>query len=310
MNTLEELSEQLPVTFQEIVEEIVRFTALPRHEVEHRVWMQAIEPGWNVLRDVDRFNVTPFRFDDKMVRLYVEGDGFIFESLVFWSKPSRRLWIQHARDRIHFYAAQVGIPTPDLKILVYGDGPGNDSLFLASCGFNVDYYEVPGSKTFDFAVKRFKYYGFWENNIRPIYDDESCLHGHYDVVLSYEVLEHLLEPLIVIEKINAALKLGGIGLITEDFGDLAAHLPTHLQSNDRNLGLTPFLFLKNHMVLSWYSKDEMFKPYEFTKVKAVSIKDWIALVGDSNVRNLYLSKYKGFLTPFRRLYSFGANKHG
>jgi len=52
--------EQLPITFHEIVEEIVQYTGLSRAEVEHRVWMQALEPGWNVLQDVKRFGVTPF----------------------------------------------------------------------------------------------------------------------------------------------------------------------------------------------------------------------------------------------------------
>jgi 2-polyprenyl-3-methyl-5-hydroxy-6-metoxy-1,4-benzoquinol methylase len=298
MNMRQESPLRLPIKFKEIVEEIVRFTDLSQSEVEYRVWMQAIEPGWNVLQDVDRFDVTPFQFDDKMARLYVEGDGFIFESLVFWSKPSRRLWIQHAQERIQCYAKELGIPISDLKILIHGDGPGNDSLFLASCGFNVDYYEVPGSKTFDFAVKRFRHYGLWEQRIRPVHDYQSCLRGQYDVVLSFEVLEHLPEPLVTIQEIYAALKMGGIALITEDFGDLADYLPTHLQSSAHYLGTTPLLFLKSHMILTWYSQDELFKPYEFVKSERVSIKDRLALLRDYNVRRLYLSRYISQVTRF------------
>jgi 2-polyprenyl-3-methyl-5-hydroxy-6-metoxy-1,4-benzoquinol methylase len=287
----EQLTIQLPLTFDEIVAEIIQYTGLPQAEVKHRVWMEALETGWNVMRDVKRFGVTPFVFNEKMVRLYTEGDGFIFDSLVFWSKPSRRLWIEHARDRIQLHANRSGLPIEDLKILMYGDGPANDSLFLANCGLKLDYFEVPGSKTYDFAVKRFQHYGIWEKNINPVHDYQSILDGQYDVVLSFEVLEHLPKPVAAIEGINSALKSGGTAIITEDFGDLAGNLPTHLKSTARFLGAAPFLFLKNHMILSWYSRDELFKPYEFVKVERVSTKDWTQLVRDYNVRSVYLSKH-------------------
>jgi SAM-dependent methyltransferase len=289
---------QLPVTFHEVVDEIVRFTDLPRAEVEQRVWMQALEPGWNVLRDVRRFDVTPFQFDGNMGRLYAEGDGFIFDSLVFWARPARRLWIQHAVDRIRLHARHLGVPAADLAILMFGDGPGNDSLFLADRGLTVDYHEVAGSRTYEFAVRRFRHYGFLGRHIRPIDDYRACLHGQYDVVLSFEVLEHLPEPLVAVQEIGAALKQGGIAIITEDFGDLAGYLPTHLKSSARYLGAAPFLFLHNHMVLTWYSRDELFKPYEFVKVATVGAGDWIRLARNHDVRSLYLSRFAGSLARF------------
>ena len=299
MSPQEEWRRFLPIKYQEVVNEIVQFTDLSKSEVEHRVWMQALEPGWNVIQDVNRFGVTPFQFDDKMIRLYTDGYGFIFDSLVFWARPARQLWIQHALDRIKRYAELTGAALSDLKILMHGDGPGNDSIFLASCGLTVDYYEVPGSRTFDFGIKRFQYYGFWEETIKPIYEYESCLQGQYDVVLSYEVLEHLPDPITAIKEINAALKVDGIALITEDFGDLAGYLPTHLKSSARYLGKSPFLFLKNNMVLTWYSQDELFKPYEFVKAPQGSA-NWLTLIRDYNVRNLYLSKYTHSMAKFIR----------
>jgi 2-polyprenyl-3-methyl-5-hydroxy-6-metoxy-1,4-benzoquinol methylase len=300
----------LPISFQEIVSEIVQYTGLPRPEVEDRVWMQALEPGWNVIQDANRFGVTQFQFDEKMIRLYTEGDGFIFDSLVFWSKPSRRLWIEHALDRIQLYAEQRSIPLENLKILMHGDGPGNDSLFLANSGLHVDYYDVPGSKTFNFAVKRFQKSGLWERNIHPINDYQECLHGQYDVVLSFEVLEHLPKPLVAIQDIHSALKAGGIAIITEDFGDLAGYLPTHLRSSAKYFGAAPFLFLRNHMVLSWYSRQALFKPFEFIKVEKVTVQSWIKLALNYHVRSFYLSKYFNQVAQrIKKLPYFRLNQH-
>jgi SAM-dependent methyltransferase len=287
----------LPITYQEVVNEIVRFTELDKPNVEHRVWMEALETGWNVSEDVNFFSVKPFHFDDNMVRLYKEGDSFIFDSLVFWTKPARQLWIHHALDRIIRYSELSGTKTTDLKILMHGDGPGNDSIFLASYGFNVDYYEVPGSITYSFAEKRFKFYGFWENKINPIYDYPLSLRGQYDVVLSFEVLEHLPDPITAIKEIHSVLKNRGIALITDDFGDLVSYLPTHLKSSARYFGTTPILFLRNGMYLTWYSLKELFKPYEFTKGEW-GLAEKLALFRDFNVRSLYLSRHTRWLARF------------
>ena len=282
---------KLPLAFNEIVNEVVRFTDLPRAEVEHRVWMQAVAPGWNVRRDAVRFGVTPHQFDEQMERLYREGDGFIFETLVFWAKQNRSRWTEQALDRIARYAALIGRDPSHIRILILGDGVGNDSLFLAGNGFKVDYYEVPGSKTFDFAVKRFEHYGFLNRCIRPVHDYDHCLAQRYDVVISFEVLEHLPHPVMAIEDISTMLKTGGIALVTEDFDDIVEHLPTHLRLNSRLAGRTPFLFLKSKMLLSWYSRETLFKPYEFTKVNRTSLADFLSLLRDGHVRGLYLASY-------------------
>ena len=51
------------------------------------------------------------------------------------------------------YAARTFIPRENLKILMLGDGPGNDLLFLANNGLHVDYYEVPGQQNIQLRCK-------------------------------------------------------------------------------------------------------------------------------------------------------------
>jgi SAM-dependent methyltransferase len=292
-------SVHLPTTFREIVDEIVRFTDISREEVEHRVWMQALEPGSNVLEDVRRFGATPHEYDDQMLRLYRDGNGFIYETMVFWPKPMRSRWTHQALERIRLYADRIGRSAEQIDILILGDGVGNDSLFLAEHGFRVHYFDVPGSRTYEFAMKRFEHYDSLGDRIRPVPDYASCLQGRYDVVLCFEVLEHLPDPVQAIRELGTMLKKGGIALITEDFGDIVDRLPTHLRISSGLVGTTPFLFLNNRMVLSWYSREWLFKPMEFVKVERLTLAHRWQLLRDPWVRGAYLGRYLSLL--MRRL---------
>lgn len=271
---------QFPRTFKELTEEIMRVTGLPQNETEHRIWMEALQRGWNVALDVERFGVIPHKHDQGMEKLYREGSGFIFETLLVWATPERHQWTFIASDRIRRYCEKRNLQSDVIKILTLGDGVGSDSLYLASQGYRVDYFDVPGSKTMDFAFKRFAYYPDLKNRIQVVTDYASCLSAQYDVVISFEVLEHLPQPLEAITDISRMLRPGGIALITESFGSANRHLPTHLSSNLRYAGRTPFLFLKHNLVLSWYASDPLFKPSEYLKVENRSSEEWLKLVRD------------------------------
>jgi SAM-dependent methyltransferase len=278
----------IPLTFEEMATEIVKFTNLPRKEVEQRLWMEAFEPGWNGHQDAVRFQITPHTYDSNMLRLYNEGDGFIFETLVFWVRLRRRLWSQHALERIERYATRHNLESDVVKILIFGDGTGNDSLYLIKNGFKVDYFDVPGSKTFDFAMKRFEYYGLLGEDVTIITNYDACFSQQYDVIISFEVLEHLPKPLDTIRDIHSMLKTRGIALITESFGGVEDEWPTHLESNLKYHGTTPFLFFKNKMLLTWYSKKPFFRPMELTKVSKTSRRDFIHLLCSTRVTGRYI----------------------
>jgi SAM-dependent methyltransferase len=291
--------------YQHLVNEIVNLTDLPTVDVEDRLWMEILEMGWNVKQDAKKFNITPHVYDEKMEKLYKEGYGLIFETILFWARPERQDWIKKALERILLYGKLNNISPDKISILMLGDGGGSDSLYLVNNGFNVKYFDIPGSKTYDFAIKRFEKHGVLGKQVQFISDYNQCLQSQYDIVLSFEVLEHLTDPIQAIKDINSMLKKGGLALITEAFGVVADYHPTHLQSNLKYSHKTVFIFLQNKMRLSWYSKHALFKPMEFTKVEHQSILDLFRLVGDINVLRVYFyPKICAAKTLFKKIFGF------
>lgn len=282
---------ELPYGFVDLVREIASLTRLPQAEVERRVWAEALQTGHNVLEDVARFRVTPHVYSPEMEQLYREGDGFIFETLVFWMKPMRQKWTAAAMKRLRLHAAAIGIPVSDLKILMLGDGTGSDALLLAKHGFRVVVFDVPGSRVMDFAVRRFRYYGVLGNQVRIEEQYERCLDGDFDAVLSFEVLEHLNDPPSAIRDVRRMLKKGGIALITEAFGGIDAYLPTHLIANRCYFGRTAFLFCKHGMRLRWYNHEPCFKPMEFIRDKDTGIADALTLLADRKMFQAWMAGY-------------------
>jgi len=274
---------RLPQTFSEVVDEVVRFTAISRCEAERRVWMESLELGWNVRHDVERFKVTPHQYDEHMERLYREGDGFIFETLVFWAAPNRQMWTAGAAERLFRYSEKAALLPNRLRILMLGDGAGSDSLYLANQGFCLDYFDVPGSLTSDFALKRFDYYGVLGENITVVDNYEQCLSSGYDAVITFEVLEHLPQPLEAIRDISRMLKTKGIALVTEAFEVLIPELPTHLAANRKYAARTPFLFLRNNLLLNWHNPPPIYRPAEYVKLEGSCLQDWLHLLKDKRL---------------------------
>lgn len=279
---------QLPMGFGAIADEICRFTDLPRDDVERRLWLEALMSGFNVVQQGKQLGITPNRYDQQMERLYKEGDGFIFETMAFWSSPLRMSWIYQALGRIQLYAERQERPLGDLKVLIFGDGSGNDSLYLASNGLQIDYFDIPGSKTYDFASRRFEHYGQLGKSIHLVTDYAQLLERQYDVLLSFEVLEHLTDPEKAIREWSGMVKPGGLALITESFAAVSGNLPTHLASNLRFDGRTPFMFLKHGMRLTWYNQAPLFKPYEFTRQHKTGPGDYLGLMRDRTVFGKYV----------------------
>ena len=253
-----------PGGLEELVREIAACSDLSEPEIRERLQRQMTGSG-NVQADVLTFGVTPHHYDGAMERLYREGDGFIFETLVFARSAQRRHWNVATLARIRRYARRRGKAAEGLRILMFADGCGEDSLFFAEHGLSVDYFDVPGSRTFEFAARRFARHGVAGQRVRVITDLPRSPEGYYDVVVALEVLEHLPDPYAAVRRIASLLRPGGIALASDAFESVTPNFPTHLASNFVFRDTTPMLFCSAGLVYAWTNPDEPDKPMEFEK---------------------------------------------
>lgn len=270
---LSEISERVVrlLSVPAIVDDIVAGTDLSRSQAEERLAHEQQSLGWNVAKDVQRFGVTPHEYSPAMERLYREGDGFIFETTSFWRQPNRMDWSRRGLQRLQAYAAARDLPPEALRVLMFGDGGGSDTLFLVAAGFRPHYFDVPGSRISKFSRTRIQRHGA-ADHVTFVEDYAGLAGAQYDAVWCYEVLEHLPDPVATIQHLAAALRYGGIALITESFAVVRPDLPTHLRANLIYAEATDALFRRNGLYLRWLEPREARRPAEYQKLRH---SDWL-----------------------------------
>lgn len=128
--------------------------------------------------------------------------------LDFWARTAYREYLRRLR--------RVGLKKTD-RVLDYGCGPGLLVQFLRERGFE-------HATGYDAHVQEFA--------------DRTCLSSQYDVVISQDVIEHAVDPVVFLDELARLVKPGGILCIgtpnaegidlarPEDFA-LSLHQPYH-----------------------------------------------------------------------------------
>ena len=274
---------QLDTAFDAVVNEISELTGLDKALVQRKVWAEALNNGVNVCEEARYYKVIPHIYDTSMEALYREGYGFIFETMVEGCRQGKQSVLHILTERIQAHAKSSNLESP--KVLMLGDGCGSDTLHLvAALNHHLEpwYFDVGESKTFDFAQRRFRKRGI---RVQVVQDVEDLPRSHFDVVVCLEVLEHLPKPSDAIATIERVLKIGGITLITESFSAFSSKFPTHLRSNLRFIGRSPFMFLGNNLHMTFFNTDPQlaFRPTEFIRLRQAGIKEKLRLITNSAV---------------------------
>lgn len=264
--------------YSDLVSSVSHVLKLGEEEVWERLFNEALQTGWNVSRAAGAVGVTPHIFDKRMEKFYSQTDAFVFELLVGHLNQSckeidRRVSVTIQR---HFDGRK------NLKILVFGDGVGTDSLRLAAVGHRTTYFEFEGASS-AMASYRFQRLGLG-SRITVLHKIDEIPREWFDVVICREVLEHVPDPLSIITSIRKCLKWDGIAIITESFSRIEPTHPTHLARNEKYDGRTEWLFVRAgfHFLYSFPSK----RPMVFQKVDERRLLRYCSLLRKSFIRGL------------------------
>lgn len=177
--------------------------------------------GTAVREELQAWQVTPYVWSDRMAEYYGKANGFLYETLV-WNrtgmKHEMRQWIARFLD-----ADGLG----PQRILVFGDGLGIDSLFLAESGHAVDYYEV-SQRCIRFAKRLSEALG---RQLSIVTTPDEVVEGSYDAVVCLDVLEHVPDPPEVVSRLASYLRPGGRLIVHAPFWYIHPAVSTHLKSN-------------------------------------------------------------------------------
>lgn len=199
-------------------------------DVLARLRSECRTPGSTVAGEISRRGVRKYVDSDAMDELYSESDAFLYESTV-WNqnhiKSRMRRWV---RKRLDAFGTVLGRKA--LDVLVIGDGPGFDSLYLAQGGYAVTYHELPGLQE-QFARKLFERCCA---PVRILTDRVEIPKGSFDAVTCLDVLEHVGDPPAVVRGLVEYLRPHGVLFSHAPFYMIHPAYPTHLRCNRRFSG--------------------------------------------------------------------------
>ena len=205
----------------ELVDLLADCTGEPRATVISRLVDEIRCSGVNVRRDASEFGLEPYVWSEKLIEFYRGTKSFVYETAV-WNhshlKQSIRKWIGDFLPS--------AIP-PGGRVLVYGDGLGFDSAFLASLGLNVTSLE-PSEGGRRFGAQVFERNGV---SVRQLSGDNELTDSSFDAIVCLDVLEHVPSPPDTLAEFRRRLMSDGVLVVAAPFFCIEPYRPTHLRAN-------------------------------------------------------------------------------
>jgi SAM-dependent methyltransferase len=190
-----------------------------------------IEPGLCQLR-LDEYRMSEMADEWRRVnpqtsreirQFYETTELYVWELAKWHADESYRAYRNRVEQAIGRFPAAT-----HPKVLDFGAGIATASLEFARAGYQVTIADVPG-KTLGFARHRFQRRGL-SCSVIEVTSDVPSLPMGFDVVISFDVLEHIPNAERILRRLVRSLRIGGVALIVASFEDHGDH-PQHLASN-------------------------------------------------------------------------------
>jgi 2-polyprenyl-3-methyl-5-hydroxy-6-metoxy-1,4-benzoquinol methylase len=199
----------------EDIDDLTSFTGMSREAVRARLSSYSLD---EMAENWTRANPSA---DDELLEFYRSADAYLWELMQWHASADRRPYWDALAYLAQNHQAQAGWG----RVYDFGCGVGSDALYLTRRGYSVTLVDVEGP-AFRLARHRFQRRGlsgdFVESHSMSPEPD-----GTYDVVVCFDVLEHLPEPLDAARRLVACLRPGGLFLQRATFSDADRH-PCHL----------------------------------------------------------------------------------
>ena len=158
--------------------------------------------------------------EQSVVRFYNEAESELFE-LIGW----------HASDPIHYrtlIVRDLALGRSGRVHLDYGSGIGNDALVFAAAGFDVTLADISDC-LLAFAAWRCRRRGY---SVRTVdLKREHLPREAFDVVVCFDVLEHIPNPLKIVRTIRRSMRGEALLVFHAPFADDPEH-PMHVVHSD------------------------------------------------------------------------------
>lgn len=195
--------------------------------------------GHNVVTDFIRLKVgLPWIWSPAMGAFYGQTDAFVYEGLGFHYSVGRISMREATAEKIATVLPHGG------RVLCYGDGIGFDACEIAARNPEVQVVSFePGIASSSFARKLIEDRRL-AGRVEQVRDRVQLSQHSFDVLVSYDVIEHVPEPENLIKEFATYLKPKSLALIVEAFEAVHPSRPTHLLQNLKFAGKTVSLFKK------------------------------------------------------------------
>jgi len=160
---------------------------------------------------------------EQIRRFYQETELYIWELSKWHASESYQIYLNRVAEAIRAFP-----PSTHPRVLDFGSGIATASIEFAKIGYQVTLADVPG-RTLAFAKHRFQRRGL-SYSVIEVTNDIPHIPGIFDIVVSFDVLEHIPEAEMVMRRLVQSLRTGGAALIVASFDDHGEH-PQHLPSN-------------------------------------------------------------------------------